>query len=302
MAAKGRKGWVLITEEIGRNPQDQSGKDYSDLQNRGYGVIVRLNHGYHNAAAGSFPGTIPERDAAAQNYQDWAVRCGNFAAHSPGCHIWIIGNEMNLSNEWPGGRNGQPITPERYADCFRRCYAEIHRRSGHEHDQVVVGAAAPWNAETAYPGNQRGDWVKYLTDILTLLGSQCDGIALHTYTHGADSIWIASHDRMGAPFQDRYYQFQAYREFMGGIPASMRGLPVYITETDQNDPWAHSNTGWVQAAYAEIDQWNQDSTHQKIRCLVLYRWSRDDQWSFQDIIEVQDDFRAALDRDYRWWK
>jgi len=82
----------------------------------------------------------------------------------------------------------------------------------------------------------------------------------------------------------------------------MRGLPVYITETDQNDPWAHSNTGWVQAAYAEIDGWNQDPTHQKIRCLILYRWSRDDQWSFQDITEVRDDFRAALDHDYRWWR
>ena len=301
MAEKGKKGWVLITEAVGRNPHDHSTKHYSDLEDQGYGVIVRLNHGYHNTKTGSFPGTIPLQDANSQNYQDFAVRCGNFVEHSSGCHIWIIGNEMNLSNEWPGGKNGQAITPERYEDCFKRCYAEIHKRPGHEDDQVVVGSVAPWNNETTYTNNERGDWVKYLADVLTLLGTKCDGIALHTYTHGKDRKLITSRDRMES-FPDRYYHFRTYREFMEAIPASMRGLPVYITETDQNDFWDHSNTGWVQAAYEEIDRWNQEPTHQKIRCLILYRWSRDDQWSFQDITEVKDDFRAALDHDYRWWK
>lgn len=300
MAEKGKKGWVLVTEEIGHNPAEMSGGDYSALENAGFGVIVRLNNGYHRGA--NFPGTIPDSGPNGQTYQDFAVRCGNFVEHSSGCHIWIIGNEMNLANEWPGGKNGQAITPERYKDCFMRCHAEIHRRPGHEDDQVVVGAVAPWNNETMYTNNERGDWVKYLTDVLTLLGNKCDGIALHTYTHGPERSKITSPKRMDPPFQDRYYNFRTYREFMEAIPASTRGLPVYITETDQNDPWAHSNTGWVQAAYEEIDKWNQEPTHQKIRCLILYRWSQDDQWSFQDITEVKDDFRAALGHDYRWWK
>ncbi len=77
---------------------------------------------------------------------------------------------------------------------------------------------------------------------------------------------------------------------------------MYITETDQFVPWAPRNTGWVQAAFAEIDEWNQEPTHQKIRCLLLYRWQRYDRWAFRDILEIQDDFRAALDNDYRWWR
>nr|MBC7244507.1 LysM peptidoglycan-binding domain-containing protein [Chloroflexota bacterium] len=302
MAAKSKKGWVLITEEIGRNPYDYSGKDYSALQNAGYGVIVRLNHGYSNPSLSNYPGTIPERDANAQNYREFAVRCGNFVEQSKGCHIWIIGNEMNHPNEWPGGPQGQPITPQRYADCFKCCYEEIHKRPGHKDDQVVIGAVAPWNAETKYPGNERGDWIKYLADILIFVGNKCDGIALHTYTHGPEPTKITSYARMNAPFEDRYFEFRTYRQFMEAIPPSMRHLPVYITETDQNDPWARTNTGWVQAAYAEIDRWNQDLTHQKIRCLLLYRWLAHDQWSFAHIPEILDDFRAAMNNDYRWWR
>jgi LysM repeat protein len=302
MADKGKKGWVLVTEEIGHNPAEMSGGNYSALENAGFGVIVRLNNGYHQGA--NFPGTIPESGPNGQTYQDFAVRCGNFAEHSSGCHIWIIGNEMNYQVEWPGGSNGQPLTPARYADCFKRCHAEIHGRPGHENDQVVLGAVAPWNPHTTYPGNERGDWVKYLADLLALLGNKCDGIALHTYTHSPEPSKIRSPKRMDPPFDDRYFEFWVYREFMEAIPASMRGLPVYITETNNqgSDPWDEENTGWVRAAYAEIDRWNQKPTNQRIRCLILYRWSRDDQWSLQVVPKVQDDFRAAMDNDYRWWK
>lgn len=300
MASKDRKGWVLITEKILMDAQDVSHRDYTALANDGFGVIVRLNHDYHPG------GTIPLQDESGQNYQNFAVRCGNFVQNSPGCHIWIIGNEMNHPQEWPRDQSDQPqmITPQMYADCFRRCYDEIHGRPEHDEDQVVVGAVAPWPDRAKYPGNERGDWVQYLADVLNLVKSHCDGIAIHTYTHGKDRKLITSRDRMDAPFQDRYFQFWAYRDFMEAIPASMRGLPVYITETDQNDAWARANTGWVQEAYAEIDKWNQDLTHQKIRCLILYRWEihPGDIWHFSDIPEVQDDFRAALDHDYRWWK
>jgi hypothetical protein len=224
--------------------------------------------------------------------------------NSKGCHIWIIANEMNLADEWPGGRQGQKkITPEMYADCFKRCYTQIHRRAGHGPDQVVVGAVAPWNNSTDYPGNEHGDWIQYLADTLTLLGGKCDGIALHAYTHGPEAARITSFDRMDDPFKHRYYEFRTYRQFMEAIPPSLRGLPVYITETDQGDnAWARHNTGWVQAAYAEIDKWNQDATHQKIHCLLLYRWLAHDKWCFADIQEIKDDFAVALSNDYRWWR
>jgi hypothetical protein len=78
----------------------------------------------------------------------------------------------------------------------------------------------------------------------------------------------------------------------------MRTLPVYITESNQDAPWLDQNTGWVQAAYAEIDGWNQRADTQTIHCLCLYRWNRDDQWTIEPKGGVQTDFAAAVARGY----
>ncbi|MCD6290925.1 MAG: N-acetylmuramoyl-L-alanine amidase, partial [Anaerolineae bacterium] len=303
MLAKGKPGWIVFTEELGADPNNHTGRDYRKWSDQGLGVIVRLNHGYEPN------GTIPH----SSRYADFAQRCANFVAASQGAHIWIIGNEPNLSGERPGVRRdfstspakildpGEVITPQLYVRCYRLCRDAIKKVAGHEHDQVCVAAVAPWNAETQYPGNETGDWVVYLEDVLRLLGpDECDGITLHTYTHGPDPRLIYSEARMGPPFQNRYYNFYAYRDFMNAIPASMRHLPVYITETDQNEPWADVNSGWVRNAYAEINWWNQQPGHQQIRLLALYRWPDRDQWVIEGKQGVIDDFLMALDNDYRW--
>ncbi|MCL7452806.1 MAG: discoidin domain-containing protein [Anaerolineae bacterium] len=296
MLEKGRPGWVLVTEAVGADPGNHAGSNYTDLTNQGLGVIVRLNHGYGNA------GTIPN----SAQYEDFGRRCGNFVQASPGCRIWIIGNEMNSATERPGGPNGQVITPQRYASCFLKCRNEIRRRPGHAEDQVLVGAVAPWNVETRYPGNLQGDWIKYFMDTLSLLGQEVDGIALHTYTHGQNPTLIYSNVTMEAPYEDRYYHFRGYRNFMEAIPPALRDRPVYITATDQYGAWRDENTGWARVAYREINEWNRDPTNQPIQALILYRWitgnAHDPQevgWAIQDKPGVQHDFRAAMNNDYR---
>ncbi len=296
MLEKGKRGWVLVTEALGSDPNNHSGSNYTDLTNKGLGVMVRLNNGYGTG------GTIP----VSAQYDDFARRCGNFVQASPGCHIWIIGNEMNLAWERPGGPNGQVITPDLYAECFRKCRGEIHRRPGHSDDQIVVGAVGPWNTQTAYPGNQNGDWVKYFADILNLLGSTVDGISIHTYTHGQDPSFVFSDATMNPPFANHHWHFRAYRDFMGAIPESLRNRPVYITETDQYESWRDQNTGWVRNAYQEINDWNRGSGEQPIQALILFRWiignPNDPQqvgWAIENKPAVQDDFRDAMNNQYR---
>jgi hypothetical protein len=336
MAAAGRRGWVFFTEAVGSDPNDFSGRDYRPWSDQDFGVICRINNGYGSV------GTIPTPD----RYADFARRVANFVAASPGCRTWVIGNEMNHSQEWPEvagvaaslraavapheadlaaaaardpARHGsasrfsalspmavsaagrQPILPQDYVRCFQMCRTAIRGLPGHADDLVVVGAVAPWNAETTYPTNPTGSWIRYFTDILTGLGADgCDGIALHTYTHGSDPALITSTATMNPPFEAYYFNFLAYRNFMTAIPAAQRKLPVFITETDQDVPWLDANNGWVQAAYAEIDWWNQQPGAQQIRCLLLYRWSRADQWHIEGKNGVIEDFRAALTRGYRW--
>ena len=289
-----RKGWVLNTEALGRDPEERDTRSYADLAEGGYGVIVRLNHGYHEA------GTLPR----STHYAEFARRCGNFVEGSDGCHIWVIANEPNLAVERPGGpEHGEPITPEMYATAFALCRDEIRGRLGHSDDLVVTAAVGPWNIQTPYPGNPSGDWIIYFRDMLEALGGELDGMAVHTYGRSPDPAEIVSELRMDPPFESRRKMFRTYMDFMDAIPSSMRGLPVYITETDQNVPWLDVNRGWVQEAYAEIDRWNADITRQRIRALILYRWERyaGDQWYIRGKNGVINDFRASLQNTYRWY-
>ena len=290
MEEKHRKGWIVFTHELGHDPNNQSGTDYRPWSNHGFGIIARLNHGYGTA------GTIP----LPQYYDAFAQRVRNFVRQSPGCHIWIIGNEMNHSQERP---EGQPITPDRYALCYAKCWSQVHALAGHENDQVVIGAVAPWNNATTYPGNEGGDWIRYFVDVLQAirnLGCQIDALTHHAYTHGTDPNLVFSEQKMDPPFQAYHYQFRCYRDFMDATPSDLKRLPVYITEANQNDPWQNANRGWVQNAYKEISDWNSAPNHQQIRALILYRWPRYDQWYMDGKTGVYDDFRAAMDHEYVW--
>ena len=279
----GCSGWVVDTVELKNGVW---AKDYSGYTEKGLAILARLNWGYEP------DGTIPERSL----YNEFAKRCADFAEQSAGCSRWIIGNEMNAAWERPGGRapstgsGTNVITPELYADCFTRCREEL--KAAQPEAEVIVGAVAPWNIES-------GDWLDYFRRILYLLGPDGhDGISLHTYTHGADAALIYSDAKMGAPYQDRHFHFRAYQDFMHAIPAEQRGVSVYITETDQDVPWENANSGWVRAAYGEIDWWNSQPGHQPIRALCLYRWPNIDRWVIEGKAGIEEDLRQALQHQY----
>jgi hypothetical protein len=261
-------------------------------------VMVRLNWGYGS------DGTIPTPD----RYSEFADRCKAWVSASPGARAWVIGNEMNLAAERPGGPAEQNrITPAMYADCFRRCRSAIHSLPGHGGDLVLTGAVAPYNAQTTYDGNPLGDWVQYLEDILYLLSPDLDGITLHAYTHGADPNLVTSEAKMNAPFNNRYYHFRAYRDFMRIIPSELRNLPVVITEAQpapsgcETEGWIPSQAqGWVSRAYTEINAWNAGANNQSIQSLVLFRWSGScNAWRIEDKDGVRQDFFQTINNVYR---
>ena len=315
----GRRGWILFTEEVGHDPAVQRRNDrYAALSKDGFGIVVRLNNGYYKA------GTLPH----SSQYDNFARCCANFVANSPGAHIWIIGNETNFAAERPGveiagwrgaeapiardfrdllsifaatGRGdeivnpGETITPELYVRCYTLCRNAIHNIAGHQSDLVLIGAVAPWNMNS-------GDWIDYFRRILELLGPDCcDGISLHTYTHGTNPDYVYSAEKMQT-HPNRHYHFRAYQDFMHAVPDNMRRLPVYITEMDQNDAWDLGNRGWVQRAYGEIDDWNRQPGHQQIRAAILYRWQQHEghKWWIDGNQGVIADFRQALESGYRW--
>lgn len=283
-----RKGWILFTEELGRDPNNAGGRDYRAWADQGFGIIVRLNHGY-----GPTNGTLPY----AKHYAAFAQRATRFVAASPGAHIWIVGNEMNWDQEWPRYEGPtEEITPERYVQAFRQVRSAIKGLPGHAGDQVIPGALGTYGPPSA--GGL--SFVQYHVRVLELLGAGgLDAIAVHTYTHGPDPALVIDETHMGPPYEAYHYNFRAYRDYLNAHPAWARSLPVYITETDQVGPWEDANRGWVRAAYREIDEWNSGAGHQKIRSLLLYRFCCD-QWDITRKGGVIADFRQALDNDYRW--
>lgn len=281
MLDAGKPGWVLHTAQAGDQPPD-----FSSFAERGLGVIVRLNHGYGST------GTIPP----SSQYDAFAQACANYVRNSQDAHVWLIGNEMNISAERPQLPDGsfEVITPALYAKCFLKCRAAIKSLPGHGDDWVVPGAVGPYNPET-------GEWVQYLVDTLKLLGNQLDAIALHTYTHDFIADQISNDQMMDPPYQNRHFNFRAYRDFLNALPAPFQSLPVLITETNPFAGWRDANTGWIQAAYAEINNWNSNPAHQPIQALVLFRWNTLEdhrEWGIQDKNGARQDFRGALQNAY----
>lgn len=275
-------GWIVDTVALSENPAPVN---YESLRGD-INWLVRLNWGYGGT------GTIP----APSHYAEFAQACTDYVRNSRGAYAFVIGNEPNHQNERP---NGDVIWPQMYADCFNQCYSAMKgamaTRGG---VRVMPAPIAPWDATTKYPSNPNGDWVTYFADTLNAIPF-CDGLVLHTYTHGAGVPLITSSARMQPPFAHRHFELRAYRDFLEAVPESKRGLPVYITETDQIDPWTDANTGWVQAAYGEVDWWNGQAGTQKIHCLCLYRWPKYDKWHIEGKQGVIDDFRAAIGRGYQ---
>jgi uncharacterized protein YcfL len=293
-----KPGWVVVSVQV--NPPDSTG-DFSELAEKGIGVIVRLNHGYGNA------GTIPN----STRFDEFALQCARFVAGSRGARIWIIGNEPNTAAERPGndgtGSSGELITPEVYARCFNRCRKAIRALPGHGGDWVIPAAVAPFITQTNYPNNPSGDWVRYFADVLfqiAVQGGGVDGLALHTCAHGIDASLIKSDAKVGGHFPTRHWNFRAYRDFLAAVLPALRNLPVFITEAQPLEPgWTNQKRDWIQTACAEINAWNSNQANQPVQALCFFRWqgrSGDPRGSaMADKPEVVQDLAAALQNEYR---
>lgn len=280
-------GWLVHSVHV----WNDAPADYTALVSAGSRVIVRLNNGYGSE------GTIP----APSGYDAFARQCANWVAGSKGAKLFIIGNEMNISAERP---NGQPILPSNYASCFIKCRTAIQSKPGFANANIIPGATGPYNIETNYAGNPTGDWIKYFQDVLTLLQNQCDGIAIHCYARGQNAGDVTNQDKFSAPFQNNFRGFLAYQNFLNAVPAGMKKLPVYLTETQPliNDApdWLNVNNGWVTAAFAEINRWNSISSNQPVQALAMFRWlNTDPHWTFSNRGNVLEDFRNAIAQNFK---
>ena len=311
---KGKQGWIFFTEIVGRHahtihPVAEINNRFFRWADQGYGVIVRLNHGYDPG------GTLPE----SKYYDDYANAAARWVEvflkdghRSPEEYTWTfqIGNEQNNPREHPGGFENpvEHITAEKYAEAFNKTYKKI--KAVLPNAIVCPGAIDPYNY---MPMKKLGDtrWrpLDYFTEMLDRIDA-LDGIILHAYTHGPNNDYVTHLKQFGngtGPLWDHYYDFQTYRVFMERIPVEWKHVPVYISEINHihrssgeyDQGWVNQNIGFVREIYEEIDRWNSSPFAQQIHCGLIYRWTGD-QWAIADKGEVLADFRQALDSDRRW--
>lgn len=262
--------WIVDTIALSENPPTVN-------YNVNLHWICRVNWGYGST------GTLPTPD----RYGEYKDRLAAYVVGSRGCSRWIIGNEPNLSREWP---DRQPIFPSQYAACYKLCRDAIHALSGHEKDEVLIAAPGPWNAELKYPGNINGDWIAYFGDVIEICDGKIDGFSLHAYTHGYNVSLVTSSARMDSPFQNRHFEFRTYRDYLEAIPNFLNHLPCYITEANGNGPW--QVVGLIPAMANEIDNWNKIGKP-KIQALVFYRYPKYDQYFIEGREDVIKEYKAT---------
>lgn len=268
-------GWVLYIAEVGDSNDPHQG---IDLSNERRARMIRIQWSF-GSGGGCYP--PPSRQSG------FVQRVESLVANTPDCHIWVAGNEPNLSVEGL-------FTPEYTADMYKSIRVAIQEQIGHESDCVLLPPIGPWNVEIGY------GWIEYFARLIDLC-MDIDGFAIHTYSRGPDPTSITSEDKMDAPYDHLYNGFRTYRDWLLAIPKRYTDRPVYITEANQNGPWLDENNGWIQAAYAEIDahnQWVVDTEWPTIHALVLYRWPKYDEYFIEGKHGVIDDMRAAISHGY----
>ena len=317
-------GWATATVAIGHDPNDQSGVDFTWFAKQNVTVICRINNGY-------FPnGTIP----LFGDYEDFATRCANFVKNSPGCNLWVIGNELNIAGEWPAsGTYCGYVSPASYATCYRGCYNAIKAVSPNAKilTQPCAPFSGPFGAGSLGGGYTHAacplSWVEYeyqqLQAILDL-GCPIDGIALHVTSRGYNYSDIHSTAVGSINGKLLSWSFNVYKDWVNyGIPASLYNLPLYMTECNgyyywkgghPENPPAHYQPGWVQEVYKEINDYNRNTAVPQgkpiYRCINFYRWCNYcDGWNIDSAnppftnpykSQILSDLDGALAFEYTW--
>ena len=316
-------GWVVFNRSMARDRQVYSGDDYSQYTDANVGVICCLEWDQGEGGTIPAPGLIGP----------FLKRCQSYVEASSGCHVWIVGNEMNAISNWPltarrtesisirgdsfqvmdpryrpdrypllvGGPGAEiqeghfPVSPSYYVECYVQVRECIKGLRGHEQDLVLVGAVAPWNTDAKDAENPSGDWIQYFTAIVSALqGGQCEGFALHTASLGPDPDILQTDQNLSFPFGDHKAGFRCFEDYIAAVPPQHRGLPFFITETSQLQPWLDANDGWVFNACELIQTHNRARTNSPIRCLALYQWGTDSPWSIRNKSYLLSDIRDTL--------
>ena len=249
----GKRGWTVESVNTANYPFDFQPSEAQQASEK-FGLIIRIN----KQAGQTVPTNSAEFDAFA------TAAAGKVNQFKQWCNTWIIGNEMNASFEGA-------VPYASYVDVYRRCKQQIEAV---QPDAIVlVGAVAPWNSTQNPGGPYAHAWLNYMHQLVTALGAEADGYAIHAYGgRSGDSD----------PRDDNYWGFGVFKDWMTVIDSNSmaRNAGVYLTEFNHAADGDSNGDGWpnvaypagfIQKAYEAINTWNETHAH-RISCACWFAY------------------------------
>ncbi len=180
------------------------------------------------------------------------------------CHIWQIGNEMNLCGEWGGNELSAAV----YVDMFRQIRAAIRAVPSSLGVQIVLlGPVSPGNVEPGIRHAEGNDYLGQMCDLLT--SDDLDGFAIHAYA----APW---HD---APTSRSELQAGYLSQLAVIDSQGFADKPVHLTEWNRrvepiNDYNEAQSAQFLHGAFADLHAWNQTAGAHPVSsaCWFIYQY------------------------------
>ncbi len=254
--ASGKSLWVLETvmvNDTGSWGFSSQLAKFQTIVSRGHTLVIRLQPQWGYA----IPATQGERDQYLVNLKSVVQAASGL------CHIWQIGNEMNLYGEYGGGVLGAADYIAYYKQV-RTAIQSVYSPLGAQ--LALVGPVSPG----AYAGEVRHtDGNAYLDAMCKAiqLSANCDGFALHGYA----SPYLNAADSRN-DFRNCYSSQLATIDKYG---AGFKAKPALILEwnrqtLDMNAQNEEQTAQFLIGAYQDLAAWNANASNHKIKCATWF--------------------------------
>ncbi len=279
----GNKGiWALETVQTNSDlwwgVQWQRDNRFQAMVDRGHTIIVRIERNWGETVP--YPGNLAQYLADVQAAADTLANV---------CHIWQIGNEMNLYGEW----GGNELTAANYVSMFKQIRAAIKAVPSPLGEQVVLlGPVSPGGVVS---GVRHTDGNVYLAQMCALLTpDDVDGFAIHAYAAPWNDAVVSRMD-----FQGEYISQLVIIDDQG-----FANKPVHITEWNRRventgSPYSDeaASAQFLHGAFADLHAWNQTPGAHPVSSACWFIYRDDPGWLKYSILSLHSIGPGGYDAD-----
>jgi hypothetical protein len=180
-------------------------------------------------------------------------------------HVWVVGNEPNLTGEGSGWSNNQ-ISPEGYASIYHAVRSAI--KATRPQDEVLIAGPSPGGVIPGVRWMAGNDWLSQtIAAVDAIPGAAIDGFALHAY---------------GDPFSEASAAVSSFHaDYTSQLQVidshGLHDASVYLTEWNRATGASGNlaaneqvTADFIRGAMADVNSWNQTPGHHNIVAMTWF--------------------------------